>query len=414
MDCSKQAATSVCGSQLQLGGAGDFARVNFRLDCRELREVGKNCGKFGENRAKQLCSKRDGQLATRTNHTKRAQKGWPNGGQPNNPYKQSAAGLASASLASPKQRPRLTGADGPEVRPARVQMFKSLQFDSMRERLFRLLSKVPLQVETIKRRSKRRPPPPPPEVSAEATRRAWPDAGEPTVGKCSDSPAAATSAPKTAPSSQEPLVIKYYHEHALAEILELHFACSLLTPSNSAAADSHQAPAGQLLQSPSSLAPPARAVQQQQQPQPQQRRQQSLLFAPGERMAGAGSGQRGDSLAANCYAQACEWRPQQQAHHARWSAQGEHQAASATLSNELGDSHELAAGEFAASNWPENSSCRNHLGECSSNSFNTSLDLPCPGLDSAESWPSLAPTGWPKICSLINLLARERQLVAAA
>lgn len=66
-------------------------------------------------------------------------------------------------------------------------------FNRMRERLFRLLSKVPIQVETL----------------------------------------ATDSAPSSSQRTEDglawqPLVIKYYHERSLADILELHFGCSLI------------------------------------------------------------------------------------------------------------------------------------------------------------------------------------------
>lgn len=64
----------------------------------------------------------------------------------------------------------------------------------MRERLFRLLSKVPIQVETV------------------------------------SSTTLSTLLPSSSrkPAEREPLMIKYYKETSLTDILELHFNCSLL------------------------------------------------------------------------------------------------------------------------------------------------------------------------------------------
>jgi len=115
-----------------------------------------------------------------------------------------------------------------------MKKFKNIQLDSMRDRLFRLLSKVPIQVETLKQTEK------PPELthlgqneeaksnpSANAYRR-----------QPSGSLARASPQPSTSGGSEpkfdylrEPLIIKYYQDRSLCEILELHFACSLLLKS---------------------------------------------------------------------------------------------------------------------------------------------------------------------------------------
>lgn len=81
------------------------------------------------------------------------------------------------------------------------------QLNRMRERLFRLLSKVPIQVETIKQQNNRRQLGP-------ATSQAGPSSGK-AQGAAGE-------------HLKEPLIIKYYQERSLASILELHFACSLI------------------------------------------------------------------------------------------------------------------------------------------------------------------------------------------
>lgn len=71
----------------------------------------------------------------------------------------------------------------------------------MRERLLRLLSKVPIQVETIKPRQY--------EHRSQGS-----------------SPSTSNKQPVKV-CTREPLIIKYYHEKSLNELIELHFACSL-------------------------------------------------------------------------------------------------------------------------------------------------------------------------------------------
>lgn len=91
-----------------------------------------------------------------------------------------------------------------------LQMFQQPQdFDQlnrMRERLFRLLSKVPIRVETV--RADGRYP-----ATSQANGLAPPTASE-----------------RRGPRRQlsEPLVVEYYHEKSLSSIIELHFASSLM------------------------------------------------------------------------------------------------------------------------------------------------------------------------------------------
>lgn len=78
------------------------------------------------------------------------------------------------------------------------------QLNRMRERLFRLLSKVPIQVETIRRDHNQRAPMP------------------------GTSCALKTSKARVGEHLRDPLMIKYYQERSLNSIIELHFACSLI------------------------------------------------------------------------------------------------------------------------------------------------------------------------------------------
>lgn len=68
------------------------------------------------------------------------------------------------------------------------------ELNQIRERLFRTLSKVPIQVESSPKSPSR--------------------------------PEGAPAGPRN--QLKQPLVIKYYHERSLADVLELHFACSLV------------------------------------------------------------------------------------------------------------------------------------------------------------------------------------------
>lgn len=79
------------------------------------------------------------------------------------------------------------------------------EFNRMRERLFRLLSKVPIQVETV-------------------------------TNECDSNATASSSTSSSSSQSQnilkkinaEPLIIKYYNERSLSDIIDQHFGCSLI------------------------------------------------------------------------------------------------------------------------------------------------------------------------------------------
>lgn len=184
-------------SSSNINSSSEFARVNFRLECRELKQINgvqlMGANKHATNQSvsrspanQQKRSKGNVSQSSRTRPTVAHQK-------------QSKLSLCHNSL-----KPLSPSSD--------FEQLKTLQFDSMRERLFRLLSKVPIQVETIKRdRPCRR------SAKPESSHREF---------QCS-----AAAPPSTFDYLREPLVIKYYQDRSLYEILELHFACSLLTNS---------------------------------------------------------------------------------------------------------------------------------------------------------------------------------------
>lgn len=84
------------------------------------------------------------------------------------------------------------------------------QVSRMRERLFRHLSKVPIKVESVSRE----------------THEASPGGRHPN-----DQPSNSSRKRSFSERLRDPLVIQYYHEKALTNIIELHFACSLTKPS---------------------------------------------------------------------------------------------------------------------------------------------------------------------------------------
>lgn len=96
------------------------------------------------------------------------------------------------------------------------------ELNKMRERLFRMLSKVPIHVETSPVQHQTKP------IS---------------VGQ---SMTTANQQPRT--NFREPLIIKYYHEQSLADIIELHFACSLVkyNQDNGLSPDAHVFESNQL------------------------------------------------------------------------------------------------------------------------------------------------------------------------
>lgn len=96
------------------------------------------------------------------------------------------------------------------------------EFNKMRERLFRLLSKVPIQVET---------------VANDDTSTNNSNSGNNSILATCSSASASASASSSSSSSQsqnskkinrEPLLIKYYNERSMTDILDQHFGCSLI------------------------------------------------------------------------------------------------------------------------------------------------------------------------------------------
>lgn len=89
------------------------------------------------------------------------------------------------------------------------------QFNKLRERLFRLLSKVPIQVETVE-----------PSAPIESKNKII------SGISCSSSSCSSISSPRCQQkkiTDRKPLLIKYYNERSLSEILSLHFGCSLMS-----------------------------------------------------------------------------------------------------------------------------------------------------------------------------------------
>lgn len=81
------------------------------------------------------------------------------------------------------------------------------EFNKMRERLFRLLSKVPIQVETVNSDYE-------PGNSSSATP--------------SSSSSSSSQSQSFKKINRKPLIIKYYNERSLTDILDQHFGCSLI------------------------------------------------------------------------------------------------------------------------------------------------------------------------------------------
>lgn len=82
------------------------------------------------------------------------------------------------------------------------------EFNKMRERLFRLLSKVPIQVESVN------------------------SDYEPSSSSTSATPSSSSSSLSQSQGfrkiNRKPLIIKYYNERSLTDILDQHFGCSLI------------------------------------------------------------------------------------------------------------------------------------------------------------------------------------------
>lgn len=95
--------------------------------------------------------------------------------------------------------------------------------NKMRERLFRLLSKVPIQVQTIQANNS-------PKTSTPSSQPQGPSSS--SSGSGSSNSLTTNQSEQQEACNREPLIIKYYNERYLAEILDLHFSCSLKKHNN--------------------------------------------------------------------------------------------------------------------------------------------------------------------------------------
>lgn len=98
------------------------------------------------------------------------------------------------------------------------------QFNKLKERLFRNLSKVPIQVESLER-------PISEELTDQSQRVLVTQSSSSSCSSSSNSSSNSSGSKSTSSRFNEwrPLLIKYYQERAASEVLNLHFGCSLMS-----------------------------------------------------------------------------------------------------------------------------------------------------------------------------------------
>lgn len=191
----------------------EFARVNFRLECKELRQVKQNNNSNSSNNS----GKKSSIQQKSHKHQKQKQIIKSNSlivPTSNNFNKSNINCLPTINL----QQEQVKLEQQHQHYTNELETLKNVQFDSMRERLFRLLSKVPIHVETIKT-----------STNIEAQSKLQTDLAKKKCKKTTNNnQQQQQQQQKTFEHLRQPLVIKYYQDRSLYEILELHFACSLL------------------------------------------------------------------------------------------------------------------------------------------------------------------------------------------